>query len=109
MSEFTGLPIGVPTKTDDNGDVETWKTRTGQSESAGEIEYRPKPGGPTAVARAREVRLAAAAATLRQWAADARATNVTAGNAVATLQVVVNRFGALADNLADLLQSFGDG
>lgn len=57
----------------------------------------------------REARITAAIPVLRQWASDARGTTVTAGNAVATLQVVVNRLGVFFDNFADLLQSLGKG
>lgn len=49
--------------------------------------------------------LHASIATLRQWAADARATNVTQGNAVATLQTVVNRLGTFFDRFADDLET----
>lgn len=42
--------------------------------------------------------------TMRQWASDARGTTVTSGNAVATLQVVVNRLGTFFDKFADLLE-----
>jgi len=57
----------------------------------------------------REANLAASVATLRQWASDARGTSVTSGNAVATLQVVVNRLGVFFDQFADLLQQSGRG
>jgi hypothetical protein len=52
---------------------------------------------------------AAAIATLRDWANQSRATTVTSGNAVATLQTVVNRLGTFFDRFADLLevQRFG--
>lgn len=43
-------------------------------------------------------------ATLRTWAADAQGTTVTSGNAVATLQVVVNRLGTFFDRFADLIE-----
>lgn len=48
--------------------------------------------------------LAGAVAVLRQQAATARGTNVTAGNSVAVLQTVVNNLGVFCDRLADLLQ-----
>lgn len=41
---------------------------------------------------------------LRQWADDAESTTVTSGNAVATLQQVVNRLGKFFDNFADLIE-----
>lgn len=106
---FEGLAIGVPTKVGDNGDVEIWATRTGQSTTAGEIEYRAKPAGGTDIARQRDARIAAALPVLRQWASDARTTTATAGNAVATLNVVIARLGTFFDNFADLLQSTGRG
>jgi hypothetical protein len=53
---------------------------------------------------AKRTQLANAIATLRQWKVDADNTTVTAGNAVATLQVIVDQFGTLCDNLADLLE-----
>ena len=43
-------------------------------------------------------------ATLRAWAADADSTVVDAGNAVAVLGVIVNRFGLLCDRFADLIE-----
>jgi len=42
--------------------------------------------------------------TLRQWAIDARAVTVTSGNAVATLQTIVNRLATFFDRFADLLE-----
>jgi hypothetical protein len=56
---------------------------------------------------ARRLRLDQAAATLRQWAADADATTVTAGNAVAVLGVVVDRLAVFFDRFADLLDERG--
>lgn len=50
-------------------------------------------------------RLKNAVATLRQWKVDADATTVTSGNAVATLQQLVNRFGKLSEHMADLLEA----
>lgn len=41
--------------------------------------------------------------TLRQWATQAQNTTVTNGNAVATLQIVVDRLGLFFDRFADLL------
>lgn len=49
--------------------------------------------------------LTSSVATLRTWADDAAATTVTSGNAVATLQVVVNRLGVFFDRFADLLEN----
>ena len=46
-----------------------------------------------------------AVATLREWAADADATTVTSGNAVAVLDVVVDRLGVFFDRFADLIES----
>ena len=46
-----------------------------------------------------------AVATLRQWADDAEATTVTSGNAVATLNTVVDRLGVFFDRFADLVES----
>ena len=46
-----------------------------------------------------------AVATLRQWADDAEAVTVTSGNAVATLQTVVDRLGVFFDRFADLIES----
>lgn len=43
--------------------------------------------------------------TLRAWAADAQSTTVTSGNAVATLQVVVDRLGVFFDRFADLIET----
>ncbi len=43
--------------------------------------------------------------TLRQWAIDAQGTTVTTGNAVATLQTVVDRLGVFFDRFADLIES----
>lgn len=57
--------------------------------------------------RERRQRLAAAIATAGQWAADARGTTVTAVNAVATLQVVVDRLGIFFDYFADELRESG--
>jgi hypothetical protein len=68
-----------------------------------------KTGTPQDLLNKREARIAAAVPVLRQWATDARATTVTQGNAVATLQVVVTRLGTFFDNFADLLQSIGKG
>lgn len=48
--------------------------------------------------------VAQAIPTLRQWASDARGVTVTSGNAVATLQTVVNRLGTFFDRFADLLE-----
>jgi len=47
--------------------------------------------------------LSGAVVTLRQWATDAQAVTVTAGNAVQTLQIVVGRLGIFFDRFADLL------
>lgn len=56
----------------------------------------------------RELRLVQAVATLHQWAQDAaNAPPVTAGNVVARVQLIQDRFGILAENLADLLESRG--
>ena len=41
--------------------------------------------------------------TLRTWANQAQNTNVTNQNAVATLQIVVDRLGLFFDRFADLL------
>lgn len=46
-------------------------------------------------------------ATLRAWAAQAENTTVTQGNAVATLQTVVDRLGVFFDRFADLLEVQG--
>ena len=46
-----------------------------------------------------------AVTALRQWATDAAATTVTSGNAVATLQTVVDRLGIFFDRFADLIES----
>ncbi len=46
-----------------------------------------------------------AVTTLRQWATDAQSTTVTSGNAVATLQTVVDRLGVFFDRFADLIES----
>ena len=46
-------------------------------------------------------------ATLRSWADDAEATTVDSGNAVATLQIVVDRLGTFFDHFADLLEAQG--
>lgn len=54
---------------------------------------------------ARENNLSGSIATLRQWAADARAVTVTPGNSVATLQTVTNRLGVFFDRFADLLEN----
>lgn len=43
--------------------------------------------------------------TLRQWAVDAAATDVTQGNAVQVLNVVVDRLGVFFDRFADLVQA----
>ena len=48
-------------------------------------------------------KVAAMVGTLQGWATDAEAVTVTSGNAVATLQTLNNRFGKVADGLADLL------
>lgn len=53
----------------------------------------------------RESNLAGAIATLRTWSDQAAATNVTQGNAVATLQTVVTRLGVFFDRFADLLEN----
>lgn len=53
---------------------------------------------------AKAINLSAAIATLRQWSDQAEATTVTSGNAVATLQTVVNRLGIFFDRFADLLE-----
>lgn len=53
----------------------------------------------------REVNLDQAIDVLRQWAADAEATTVTSGNAVATLNVVVDRLGVFFARFADLLEN----
>ena len=82
----------VTTTITPNGKTETWVAR---------------PGTPSALAQARNDRIRAALPVLRQWASDARATTVTSGNAVATLQVVVNRLGTFFDNFADLLEEMG--
>ena len=55
--------------------------------------------------RTKRDRVLAAVDTLRQWKVDADATTVTPGNAVATVQQLVNRFGTLSDNMADLLEA----
>ena len=46
-----------------------------------------------------------AVTTLRQWATDAQTTTVTSGNAVATLQTVVDRLGIFFDRFVDLIES----
>ncbi len=46
-----------------------------------------------------------AVTALRQWATDAQGTTVTSGNAVATLQTVVDRLGVFFDRFADLIES----
>lgn len=43
-------------------------------------------------------------ATLRAWATEASAATVTSGNAVATLQVIVNRLGTFFDRFADMVE-----
>lgn len=48
-----------------------------------------------------------AIATLRQWATNASTTTVTAGNAVAVLQQVVDRLGTFFDRFADLVEGNG--
>jgi len=45
-----------------------------------------------------------AVATLRTWATQAGNTTVTQGNAVATLQTVVDRLGIFFDRFADLIE-----
>ena len=58
----------------------------------------------------RRTDLQAAVTTLRQWADGAQATTVTSGNAVATLQVVVDRLGVFFDRFADLIvEQYGQG
>jgi hypothetical protein len=95
---------GTPTKVSETTDIETWVTKTSASTT---VEYRPKPGGPTALAAARDVRITAAVATLRQWATTARATTVTTGNNNAVTQGLVDNAGKLYDNLADLIEALG--
>lgn len=57
------------------------------------------------VARRKKLATAGGAvATLRTWATQAQGTTVTQGNAVATLQTVVNRLGVFFDRFADLLE-----
>jgi hypothetical protein len=51
----------------------------------------------------RRLDLQAAVTTLRQWSDGAEGTVVTNGNAVATLQVVVDRLAIFFDRFADLL------
>lgn len=51
--------------------------------------------------------LKTAIVTLRQWADDAEATTATAGNAVAVLNVVLDRLGIFFDRFADLLIVLG--
>ena len=46
---------------------------------------------------------AAGIKTLRLWSNQAQSTTVTQGNAVATLQVMVDRLGLFFDRFADLL------
>ncbi len=46
-----------------------------------------------------------AVTALRQWASDAQNVTVTTGNAVATLQTVVDRLGVFFDRFADLIES----
>jgi hypothetical protein len=58
-----------------------------------------------AAAAARTTELTTAIDTLRQWASQSRSTTVTSGNAVATLQTVVNRLGTFFDRFADLLEN----
>lgn len=48
-------------------------------------------------------RLAAASATLRQWAATADATTATAGNAVAVVNGILDNLAVFYKNFADLL------
>lgn len=55
--------------------------------------------------RTRQVNVEQAVATLRQWADQAAATTVTNGNAVNTLQTVVNRLGVFFDRFADLVEN----
>jgi hypothetical protein len=52
----------------------------------------------------KRVNLSQAIATLRQWSDQAETTTVTNGNAVQTLQLVVNRLGVFFDRFADLLE-----
>lgn len=53
----------------------------------------------------RETNLSGAISTLRTWSDQAASTNVTQGNAVATLQTVVTRLGVFFDRFADLLEN----
>ena len=46
-----------------------------------------------------------AVTALRQWATDAQNVTVPTGNAVATLQTVVDRLGVFFDRFADLIES----
>jgi hypothetical protein len=69
--------------------------------TADELAARTK----AAAVAARNTALTNAIDTLRQWASDARGTTVTSGNAVATLQVVVNRLGVFFDRFADDLEN----
>jgi len=104
MAEYDGLPLNTPTKVSETADHETWATRTA---NGGTVEHRPKVGSNAGLAALRDARIKASVPTLRQWASDARGTTVTAGNAVATLQVVVNRLGTFFDGMADLIEASG--
>ena len=46
-----------------------------------------------------------AVATLRTWSDQAETTTVTSGNAVATLQTMVDRSGVFYDRFADLIEA----
>jgi hypothetical protein len=45
--------------------------------------------------------------TLRQWADDAEAVTVTSGNAVATLNIIIDRLAVFFDRFADLIEHQG--
>jgi hypothetical protein len=58
----------------------------------------------------RRTDLQASVSVLRQWADDAAATTVTAGNIAAVTQTMVNRLGIFFDRFADsVIEQFGQG
>lgn len=104
MAEYDGLPLDTPTLVAETDDHEVWATRTA---NGGTVEHRIKTGSNADVATKREQRIAAAIPVLRQWANDAETTTATTQNAVAVLNVVLDRLGVFFDNFADLLESLG--
>ena len=52
----------------------------------------------------KRVNVANAVSTLRDWATQAAGVTVTSGNAVATLQTMVDRMGTFFDRFADLIE-----